>query len=38
MGGPEGLYGVEEVFTRVSEFTGRIDEELVCKSRLKSRL
>lgn len=28
MGGPEGLYGVEEVFVRVSEFTGWIDAHL----------
>jgi hypothetical protein len=28
MGGPEGLYGVEEVFVRISEFTGWIDRHL----------
>lgn len=28
MGGPEGLYGVEEFFVRVSEFTGWIDRHI----------
>jgi hypothetical protein len=29
MGGPEGLYGVEEVFVRVSEFAGWIDAHIL---------
>jgi hypothetical protein len=33
MGGPEGLYGVEEVFVRVSEFTEWIERHYLLRSR-----
>ena len=35
MGGAEGLYGVEEVFVRVSEFTPWIDGYIVSRPRPK---
>ena len=33
MGGPEGLYGVEEVFVRVSEFTGWMERHYLARPR-----